>query len=637
MRQARLEINRAARGAAKLTASTLSKDSSARLNHTGSGGPIFCCETRSAEDYHVDMTWKEWNDETFSEARDRQVPVLLFVYATWCRWCRQLERDVLEDSNVREILDERFVCIKIDKDRRPDIEARFSKGGWPTLAFLDDTAELIAAENYLEVEPLRKRLNLVADYYESNRAVIQAQLRTAEAERVAALEASQVRVGPRSRTASLSLDIVDDVARTVLSTSDPKYGGWGERHKFPHPEAIDFALIRWTQTGDSEMLDLVLRTLRHMQEGEIHDTTDGGFYRYATKPDWGEPHFEKMLDSNSQRLHAYLEAYQAVGADSLRKTCESTLEWMLTTLLDEETQAFRGSQDASAEFARLKTREARAAVDAPECDPTIYTNWNAMAVSALLKASQVLGDKRYQAQALRTLDFIIEKQFDDRRGLYHYWDGAPHLPGMISDHAYTLRALIDASQYAGETRYLEVATQLANISIELLRSESGGFYDTAYDPSARGGMRRRNRSILENAVMAEALLRLSHLTRQDDYGDTAREALASFVLDYKRYGHFVAGYARAVDLLFHPPVHVTILGKRDDPRTRALSDAALKPYVASRIVQALDPEEDCELIKRCGLPELQSGDAPHAYVHRGRESYAETTDAERLPALMTRT
>lgn len=583
------------------------------------------------------MTWQEWTNEAFTTARDRGVPVLLFVHASWCRWCRQLEHDVLESERARALIQERFVAIKVDKDRRPDIEARYSKGGWPTLAYLDDSGELIAADNYLELEPLCKRLELVADYYKENREAIEARIQEAENERQAELEASRVRVGPRARTASLSLDIVDDVARTVLDSSDPKYGGWGERHKFPHPEAIDFALIRWSQTGDGDMLDLVFRTLRNMQNGEIHDRVDGGFYRYATQPDWSVPHFEKMLDSNSQRLHAYLEAYQALGDESFRTTSEGILDWMHTTLLDEETQAFRGSQDASPEFARLRSREERAKATPPTCDPTIYTNWNAMAVSTLLKARQVLGDRRYEEQALRTLDFLLDALYDEQRGLYHYWDGSAHLFGMISDHAYTLRALIDAAQYAGENRYLGVAEKLANLSIEILRSDTGGFYDTAYDPGARGGLRRRNRSILENAVLAEALLRLSHLTRQDDYRDTAREALASFVLDYKRYGHFVAGYARAVDLLFHPPVHVTVVGRREDASTQELAHAALKPYVASRIVQILDPATDARLIEHCGLPMPREGDAPHAYVHRGRESYAETTDATRLPALMTRT
>ena len=197
---------------------------------------------------------------------------------------------------------------------------------------------------------------------------------------------------------------------------------------------------------------------------------------------------------------------------------------------------------------------------------------------------------------------------------------------------------MDAVQYAGQGRYLEPALQLANLTIEHLRSEQGGFFDTRLDPGARGGLRRRNRSILENSVMAEALLRLSHLARQPDYADTARETLESFTHDYKRYGHFVAGYARAVDLILNPPVHVTIVGSLGQRQTRALHAAALAPYVASRIVQIIDPSEQPDLLASAGLParDPASNGASHAYVHRGRESYAETSDPARLPALMTR-
>jgi uncharacterized protein YyaL (SSP411 family) len=159
-----------------------------------------------------------------------------------------------------------------------------------------------------------------------------------------------------------------------------------------------------------------------------------------------------------------------------------------------------------------------------------------------------------------------------------------------------------------------------------------------HDPGARGGLRHRQISILENSVMAEALLRLSHLLRDDDYADTARATLASFALDYKRFGHFVAGYARAVDLLLHEPVHVTIIGPKASEATRALREAALEPYVASRIVQVVDPVEDMELLDRFGLPGPRTLFEPaRAYVHRGRGSYAETSEPARLPALMSRT
>jgi len=579
------------------------------------------------------MQWLEWSEAAFAEARTRGVPVFLFVRAAWCRWCRELQDSVLADRRVERILAERFVCVRVDKDRRPDIDARYSKGGWPTLAWLDDSGELLASDTYLELEQLVQRLEVVADYYARNRDAIRA--RIAELERERNLEES-AQPAPRGRATKLSLDIVEHVAHTVLDTADPVYGGWGREHKFPQTEAIDFALIRWSQTGDNAMLQLVLRTLRGMQAGEIHDTVEGGFYRYATHADWSVPHHEKMLDSNAQRLFAYLEAFQVIGDASFKKTAQGILAFLYETLLDPVTRAFKGSQDASPAYAHLATRAARREYGAPATDPTIFTNWNAIAASALFKAAAVLGDVRHKDQALTTLDFLATELYDDAHGMYHYWDGGYHLPGMLTDHAYMLRALIDAAQVTGDRLWLDRARKLADISIEMLQSPNGGFFDTSHDPSARGGLGRRNRSILENAVMAEALLRLSSLTRIDDYADTARETLASFVGDYKRYGHFVAGYARAVDLLFHLPIHVTVVGPRGSELVNELKEAAFRPYLASRIVQVIDPSEDAALLERSGLPAPRGLELARAYVARGRESYAETSDPARLPALMTR-
>jgi len=579
------------------------------------------------------MRWRDWSEQAFDEARRRGVPVLLFVRASWCRWCRELEREVLTDARVAQALEERFVTIGVDKDRRPDIDARYSRGGWPTLAWLDGSGELLAADTYLDAEALLARATLVADFYAKNRDTIASRIEEVERER------RGEEGGPRA--AALSLEIVDHVARTILETSDPVHGGWGREHKFPQTEALDFALIRWSQTGDNAMLQLVRRTLRSMERGEIHDQVEGGFYRYATQPDWSVPNHEKMLDSNAQRLYAYLEAWQALGEDSFRATAEGILRWMHATLLDRETRAFQGSQDANPAYAHLASLAARRELGAPKTDPTIFANWNALAVSSLLKAAVVLKEPRHAEQALATLDFLLEELWDENRGMYHYWDGTYHLPGLLSDQAYVLRALIDAAQYAGENRYLSVAKRLADLSIENLHSPGGGFFDTLHDPLARGGLRRRNRSILENSVIAEALLRLARFLHEDDYADTARETLASFAHDYKRYGHFVAGYARAVDLFFHEPVQVTIVGPRRGDATRALAEAALRPYVASRIVRILDPSEDAALLERSGLRPAGNGaggngSGAHAYVHRGRGSYAETSDPVRLPALMSR-
>jgi len=588
------------------------------------------------------MLWFEWSETAFQAARERGVPVLLFIRAAWCRWSREMERKVFLDPRVSRLVADRFVAVRVDKDRRPDIDARYSKGGWPTLAWLDDSGELLGADNYLEAHELAARLELVSDFYAQNRGAIRARLARAEAAQPAGAGVpggTQVETRPRAPTPPpLSLDIVDQVGRSLLESGDPVHGGWGRENKFPHAEALDFLLMRWSQTGDAAMLGFVRRTLRKMEEGEIHDKVEGGFYRYATLPDWSGPNHEKMLDSNALRLHSYLEAFQALGTDSFRNTARGILEWMHETLLDRATGAFRGSQDASPAYAHLPTTAARRALGPPACDPTIFANWNGMAVSALLKASVVLDEPRYREQALTTLDFILDALHDDRQGVFHYWDGTFHLPGLLTDQAYVLRAMIDAVQIAGENRYLLRARKLADLAIESHRSLGGGFYDTLHDPGARGGLRRRQISILENSVMAEALLRLSRLLGDDDYADAARATLASFAGDYKRFGHFVAGYARAIDLLFHEPVHVTIVGPKGAEATRALREAALRPYVASRIVQVVDPVEDMELLDHFGLPGPRNLFEPaRAYVHRGKGSYAETSEPGRLAALMTRT
>ena len=179
--------------------------------------------------------------------------------------------------------------------------------------------------------------------------------------------------------------------------------------------------------------------------------------------------------------------------------------------------------------------------------------------------------------------------------------------------------------HTGENRYLPVAKRLAYLTIEHLQAEDGSFYDTRYDPQARGSLRQRNSSILENAVMADALLRLSHVSFEADLAEKARDVLAAFLPDYRSFGHFVAGYARVVDLLVTPPVHVTIVGPRDADATAALRRGALRPYVASRIVQTIDPELDAELLAKSGLPAppragRASVRAPRAGELRGDES-----------------
>ena len=207
------------------------------------------------------------------------------------------------------------------------------------------------------------------------------------------------------------------------------------------------------------MLQLVRRTLRDMQEGEIHDTVEGGFYRYATRADWSVPHHEKMLDSNAQRLHAYLEACQALGEESFRRTAQGILTWMHETLLDREDAARSAAArtpSPATRTSRRSRRGARARRAGLRSDDLRELERDRGV--ALLKAASVL--RRAAAPRAGARDARLPA----RRALRRARGDVPLLgrrattcPGCSSDQAYVLRALIDAVQFAGENRYLEPA------------------------------------------------------------------------------------------------------------------------------------------------------------------------------------
>nr|HMQ23929.1 hypothetical protein [Planctomycetota bacterium] len=270
----------------------------------------------------------------------------------------------------------------------------------------------------------------------------------------------------------------------------------------------------------------------------------------------------------------------------------------------------------------------------PRIDTTIYCNWNAMTITSLLRASVILERDDLRTVALEALHFLLEHLYAEREGMYHYWDGTYHLPGVLSDQAYMIQALVIASQFSGDADLLLPAEHIANLLLETHRAPGGGFYDLpprGVGASAGPSLRRRNRSILENAVLAEALTRLSYLSRRDDYRDVARETLQSFVRDYRQYGYYVAGYARAVDLFLYEPLVVTIVGKRDDPLSVAFRSAAQRIYVPSRIVQMLDPDMDPILLQRSGLPVAE---APRAYLSLGRTTRGGFSGPDDLAARM---
>ena len=560
------------------------------------------------------IRWQHFEPATLKAAAAADRPVLLLLTAPWCQHCRELMATSFADPQVVATIAESFVPVHVDAERRPDVNQRYGTGSWPTIAWLTPDGELIAHDNWLDAESLRTRLERVRTAWQKNKHDIQRGLRELWAHRFDRPEP------PRGR---LRREMVDDITDAIYEKFDHRHGGFGDGIKFPHPEAIDFALVQVMKRGDERMREVVTLTLDRMMESPLHDAVGGGFFRFSRTPDWHSPNHEKLLDQNALVLRAYLEAFQVFGKPAYRAAAEGTARWMTSTMRDEHTGAFAGSQDGDADY-YVADADERARRQAPALDRTVYCHANALAVSSLLKAAAVLSRPEWREQAMATLRFLLENLYDGQ-DVYHYSDGTYHLPGMLSDQAHLVRALIDASQNTGDADLLLPAEAIAERALARQKAPNGGFFDILHDPNNQGSMRRRNRSILDNATMAESLVRLSYLSRRPEFYREAVQALEAFADDYKEYGYYVAGYGRAVDLIFYEPLFLTIVGDRTAPDLIELRRIALSTYVPSRIVQTLDPGHDPVLLQRSGL-HAEAAPVVHLTVGMTKKGVARTPD-----------
>ena len=569
------------------------------------------------------IQWTDWDASAFERARELDRPVLLTIVASWCRYCRELDETTFSDKEVIKRVNESYLAVRVDKDRRPDINARYNCGGWPTVAFLTPDADLIAGESFLTAAELLPILEKVAPFFREHRSEIHA--------RVEELEAIRIRQQERKIQGPLTADIIDVVGASIVESFDSVHGGFGKASKFPQTEAIEFALAQYARHGDEQMREVVVKTLDAMVDGEIHDTIEGGFFRYAQARDWRSPNTEKVLDSNAARLRCYLEAYQLFRNESYRSAADGILRWLDSRMLDSETGGFFGSQDADPQYYGLADGAA------PHADRAAGRPHDLRGLERRhgLRAIVGIGGPRRAALARRRAPRRrVPRRRDVRRkvgdvsllGRHVPPPRAPHRPGLHAARPHRRGRLF------GDSRFLDAAVKLAEVLRHRHLSPNGGFYDISHDAPSVKRPARRNRSILENSILADAFVRLGLLARDESYNKTAREALESFTSDFRQYGYYAAGYARAVDLLFHPPLHVTIVGDPNDPRASGLRFAALATYQPNRLVDSVDPNHEPARLAHSGLP---AREIPTAFIAVGRSSYAELTDPDEIASVMS--
>jgi uncharacterized protein YyaL (SSP411 family) len=319
-----------------------------------------------------------------------------------------------------------------------------------------------------------------------------------------------------------------------------------------------------------------------------------------------------------------------MNRDAYKEIAQKTASFICSNLWDEERLAFWGSQDADDDYYQMEVLKRRDRKP-PQVDRTIYSNLNAMAANTFLKAGAVLEDPMLQKMGISALEFILSNLYSPERGVYHYYDTSRHILGLLADQIYLCEALLQAVEYMGENRYMDVIRDLIETIIQKQSSSQGGFYDIPQSRSALGGLRRRNKSILENSAMAAVLIRYHYLTFDNRYLILAENTLKAFARDYQLYGYFTAGYARAVDLFFYKPLYVIIMGDRESQRTVSLRKAATQIYLPSRIVQTIDPDAEPDLVERMQFP---IGKEPKAYVCLEQSCHADVDKPEDLHGVL---
>ena len=660
---------------------------------------------------HQPIRWHEWGEEAFATAKRLNKPILLDIGAVWCHWCHVMDRESYDDPEIAQIVNERFVAIKVDRDERPDIDSRYQvavqalsgQGGWPLTAFLTPDGKPYFGGTYFPPDEhygrpsFRRVLLAISEAFHEKNGDVTEQAKLVEGA-IAHSESFTAKSG------DVSLRVVDEIVQACLKMFDPEHGGFGSAPKFPHPSALDLLMDQYRSSGaallrtggdarpPTDLLhEVITTTLEKMARGGVYDQLAGGFHRYSVDERWVVPHFEKMSYDNSELLKNYVHAYQATGSEFFAEVARDIIRWIDEWLSDRKHGGFYASQDAdisleddgdyftwtvdeakavlteeeaqvaclhydinevgemhpnpaknvlyqrapveeiavrmklSAErvrevlqSAKQKMYAARSQRTTPYVDKTVYVSWNALSVSAYLKAASVLHLDEARRFALRSLDRILAEAWSSDAGLKHvvaYSDTAAvrrDMVGFLDDYACTANACLDAYESTADMSYFRVARQITEqMIVRFYDSVSGGFFDAEPAGESLGVLSAARKPFQDsptpagNPTAAIALLRMHGYTDDAGYRDKAEATLELLAGVAGQYGLFAATYGIAAVYFAEPHTQIVIVG--DDETAAQLYREAVAASSFGRSVVKLNFSQAVE----ANLPPSLAATIPH--------------------------
>lgn len=487
--------------------------------------------------------WHEWGKDAFDKAKAQNKLILLDISASWCHWCHVMDQTTYRDPRVIQLLNSKFVAVRVDTDKRPDVNARYNLGGWPTTAVLTPDRDLFGGATYIPPSQMIELLEKAESVFRTEKKALEQVVKPQEQEL------------PEGKP---DAEIVELYRSWLEELYDDQHGGFGREPKFP--QANIYGLLFALASEGKGWNDRLVLTLQRMAGGELFDRVEGGFFRYATRRDWTEPHYEKLLDDNAHLLSIYLKAYVTLKDPLFKRTAEQTLDYMIKTLFDANGKYFYGSQAADEEYYKLSAPE-RSKRKPPPVDRTLYADWNAAAISALLRASLVLQNPEYKRIALEVLQTILDRCFDGEH-VYHYHPREAFTPATLSDSIELLGALLEAYQYTLDKEWLLRAIDVADATIGIFGSD-GAFYDIAHTEE-QGFLSVKNKNADENGAAIKALMKLHALTGEERYKNVAANAMNELAGIVKTKNLFAPQYVEVLLYEMRGLIEVDLTGQIKD-------------------------------------------------------------------------
>lgn len=478
------------------------------------------------------ISWRPWDAEAFACARAERRPVLLALAPAWCPGAADMDRTSYADARVAALVRDRFVPVRVDPDRRPDIGDRYGLGAWPTTVFLTPDGEVLGGGTYVEGPRLAAVLRGVSDAFAAGR---------------------HAAAPPSPPPAAPPLPVPPDrLVAHVFDSFDPLHGGFGAGPKFPHVAPVRLAL-RQAAHGDARAREIAVRSLDAMGWGPLHDDPHGGFFRCAQEPDWRRPHREKLLDVNAALLSLYLDAYETLGLVRYRERAADILRYTQTRLADPVEGGW-----AASERGDVAPGEAYPAGTAA-IDRTLFSGWNAMMASAALSAGRILDDPALSEFAIRSLERIDGLCYRPGAGLARYAEppAAPAGPagtgpvrGLLEDQVFAAAAHLDAFEATGVLPYEMLAEELGLYVIRTMWDERcGGFRDRAAGSAAEVGLLQQPVApFAANCAAAIVLCRLAAASGRAVFSEYAARALEGLSGRAAGHGPLAAEYVLALGM-----------------------------------------------------------------------------------------